>query len=114
MTCMCQPQTGFSKCTKSWRTTSSKTQVWNRAGIAPDGIDVLTARARIDNPEAVVWKGDPFLPVDLQELKVLGVPIGQPEYVQAFLVRKSEAQRNASCFKGSRGSRMLRLHGSCC
>ena len=53
----------------------------------------LTARARIDNPEAVVWKGDPFLPVDLQRLKVLGVPIGQPQYVKAFLVRKSEAQR---------------------
>ena len=61
-----------------------KTQVWNRAGIAPEGIDVLTSRA-IDNPS--------FLPVDLQGLKVLGVPIGQPEYVKAFLVRKSEAQR---------------------
>ena len=70
-----------------------KTQVWNRAGIAPVGIDVLTARARIDNPEAVVWKGDPLLPVDLQGLKALGVPIGQPEYAQAFLVWKSEAQR---------------------
>ena len=62
-----------------------KTQEWNCAGIAPEGIDVLTARAWIDNLEAVVWKGDPFLPVDLQGLKVLGVPIGQPQYAKAFL-----------------------------
>ena len=60
-----------------------KTQVWNRAGIAPEGVDVLMARARIHNPEVVVWKGDPLLPADLQGVK----------YVKAFLVRKSEAQR---------------------
>ena len=45
-----------------------KTPVWTSAGIAPEGIDVLMV---IDNTEAVVWKGDPFLPVDFRP-SVLG------------------------------------------
>ena len=43
-------------------------------------------------PDAVVWKGDPELPLAQQGLKVLGVPIGQIEYVRDFLEKKSREQ----------------------
>ena len=38
-----------------------KTQVWNRSGVLPSGIEVLTRAARVVKPDAVVWK-DPNLP----------------------------------------------------
>ena len=45
-----------------------KTQLWNRGGVAPDGWDRLTAAATSD-PSAVVWEGDPSLPVSEQGLR---------------------------------------------
>ena len=39
-----------------------KTQVWNRGGIEPAGMEDLTRAARMVKPDAVVWKGDPHLP----------------------------------------------------
>ena len=39
-----------------------------------------------------MWKGDPQLPPLQQRLKVLGVPIGQPEFIREFLQRKSGEQ----------------------
>ena len=51
-----------------------KTQVWNRGGIEPEGMEDLTRAAR-----RVVWKGDPHQPPPQQGLRVLGVPIGHPE-----------------------------------
>ena len=62
-----------------------KTQVWNRAGVPPRGIDILTRAARRVNPEAIVWRGDTALPRGQQGVKVLGVPVGQPEFVHNFL-----------------------------
>ena len=59
-----------------------KTQVWNRSGVLPSGIEALTRAARVVKPDAVVWKGDPNLPPTQQGLKVLGVPLGQPAYEQ--------------------------------
>ena len=55
-----------------------KTQVWNRGGVAPEGIDELTRLARLVKPEAVVWRGDTQLPVERQGVRLLGVPIGSP------------------------------------
>ena len=49
----------------------------------------LTRRARQVRPDPVVWKGDPHLPANQQDLRVLGVPIGQPEFVTDFLEAKS-------------------------
>ena len=43
-------------------------------------------------PDAVVWKGDASLPAGQQGVKILRVPVGQPEFVQSFLERKSEEQ----------------------
>ena len=36
-----------------------KTQVWNRGGVVPVGIEVLQAVARVNDPDAIVWRGDP-------------------------------------------------------
>ena len=37
----------------------------------------------------VVWQGDPHLPPPQQGMRVLGVPIGEPEFIKEFLVKKS-------------------------
>ena len=66
-----------------------KTQTWNRGGIVPTGVAELTAAARRVKPDAVVWRGDAQLPVQSQGVRVLGTPVGRPEYVEDFLVRKS-------------------------
>ena len=67
-----------------------KTQVWNRGGVTPDGVDELQRRARLLKPEAVVWKGDPQLPEEQQGVRVLGVPIGRGEFVRVFLEKKNK------------------------
>ena len=66
-----------------------KTKVWNRDGVEPEGIAELTRRARQVRPDAVVWKGDPHLSLNQQDLRVLGFPIGPPEFVHDFLEAKS-------------------------
>ena len=69
-----------------------KTQVWNRGGFLPNGVEELTRAARMLKPGAVVWKGDPSLPASQQGLKVLGIPVGQPAFVREFLENKSREQ----------------------
>ena len=68
-----------------------KTQVWNRGGVVPQDIDIITAAA-VRVPDAVVWRGPQELPAK-QGLKVLGAPIGHPQYVQEFLRGKSKEQQ---------------------
>ena len=62
-----------------------KTQVWNRAGEEPAGIEELTARARVVDLDAVVWRGDTRLDPTMRGLKVLGPQIGSDEFVRAQL-----------------------------
>ena len=69
-----------------------KTKIWNAGGLKPPVADVLTARARVNHPEAVVWRGDPTLDVSRQGLNVLGVPVGHPQYVAAQLHQKGQEQ----------------------
>ena len=69
-----------------------KTKVWNRGGVEPEGIEELTRIARRVRPDAVFWRGDQNLPQSEQGLKVLGVPIGHPEFVKEFLEGKSREQ----------------------
>ena len=33
-----------------------KTKIWNAGGFKPSVAEVLTARARVNHPEAVVWR----------------------------------------------------------
>ena len=62
-----------------------KTQDKNRRGVVPVGIEQLTRLATRVKPGAVVWRGDTDLPLSQQGIRVLGVPIGQPEFVRHFL-----------------------------
>ena len=62
-----------------------KTQLWNRLGSPPSGWQALTAAARISDPEAVVWRGDPSLLLAEQGVKVLGTPLGHTEFLKAQL-----------------------------
>ena len=62
----------------------SKTKIWNRAGIRPPICDELERRARAIDPSAIVWRGSE-VPCHQQGLKVLGTPLGHPEFVRQFL-----------------------------
>ena len=53
-----------------------KTKLWNRAGTKFDMADSLSAAAQAVKPEAVVWRGDPQLPLHRQGLIVLGGTAG--------------------------------------
>ena len=66
-----------------------RTQVWNRGGVEPSGMEEIARAARVAKPDAVVWRGGPLLPTSRQGVKVLGIPIAHTEYVREFLVRKT-------------------------
>ena len=63
-----------------------KTKIWNRAGVEPPGCQILERLARVVDPSAHVWRG-PDLPPHLQGIKILGTPVGHPEFVRAHLER---------------------------
>ena len=80
---------GSRTCTTSWKgvcstmlaSTSTMGKPKCGTGVEGDplGVDELTAAARLEDPEAVVWRG----------FKVLGAPIGHPDFVAEFLAKKS-------------------------
>ena len=84
------------KCTRRWTNNWPHTLTstcTNRGGVQPSGIEEMTRAARALKHEAVVWRGDPLLPVTQQGVKVLGIPIGKQEYAQEFLAHKSRQQQ---------------------
>ena len=72
------------------RATSAKGQVWNRGGIEPAGMEDPSSAARLEKPDAVVWKGDPHLPPHQQGLRVLGVT----QQVSLSLLRRFFVREN--------------------
>ena len=70
-----------------------KTQVWNRARVPPTGLDAMTAAARTADPTTIVWRGDPSLPSSKQGMKILGTPLGHPDYVQSQLRSVTESHQ---------------------
>ena len=60
-----------------------KTQLWNRSGEPPAGWEAMTAAAREDQT----------LMCSQQGMKVLGTPLGHPEFVSAQLRQVSECHR---------------------
>ena len=70
--------------------TTERTQVWNRGGVVPAGIEVLQAVARVNDPDAIVWRGDPALHSEAQGVRILGTPLGHPEFVRSQLAGLSE------------------------
>ena len=66
-----------------------KTQVWNRVGFEPPACAELQQAAEEADPDAVVWKGSQEVPRAERGVKILGTPVGDPEYVKAMLSRKT-------------------------
>ena len=62
-----------------------KTQIWNRGGVEPPGWHRLAADARVSDPDAIVWRGDHTLPPERQGIRVLGTPLGSPQFVSKEL-----------------------------
>ena len=72
---------------------AGKTKVWNRSGTFPPACVGLQRAARLACPGAVVWRGDARLPTHQQGFKVLGVPLGHPDFVEKFLEGKIAERR---------------------
>ena len=78
-------------------------QLWNRSGSLSSRWQALTAGARISDPEAVVWRGDPSLTLAEQGVKVLGTPLGHTEFLKAQL---REVINSHSVFCGKKKIRL--------
>ena len=74
----------------SIRVHNGKTQVWNRGGVVPAGIEVLQAVVGVNDPDAIVWRGDPALHSEAQGVRILGTPLGHSEFVRSLLAGLSE------------------------
>ena len=66
-----------------------KTKQWNKGGVEPSGTAALTAAARISDPDAIVWCGDPALPPSEQGIRILGTRLEHPDFVRAELSKLS-------------------------
>ena len=66
------------------RVHGGKTHVWNQAGQKPDVCEAMQRIAEVSNPRAQVWRGAE-VPSTMQGIKVLGTPLGHPDYVATHL-----------------------------
>ena len=73
----------------SIRIHGGKTKIWNQAGERPPICDVLERIAQQNNPRARVWRGSE-VPTAQQGIKVLGTPLGHPDFVRQHLRDVSE------------------------
>ena len=67
-----------------------KTQLWNRGGVFPVGCEPLIRTAQASDPDAIVWRGQ-------QGIRVLGTPLGKPEFVVEQL--REVSQSHAALFE---------------
>ena len=65
---------------------AGKTQVWNAGGVEPPNVQELTTTTP-------VWLGNPTLPHTQQGFRVLGLPLGHPEYMQEELAKLSKKHK---------------------
>ena len=65
---------------------AGKTQVWNAGGVEPPNVQELTTTTP-------VWLGNPTLPHTQQGFRVLGLPLGHPEYMQEELAKLSRKHK---------------------
>ena len=63
-----------------------KIKVWNASGVEPGACQILQRIADASGNRESVWKGS-GLPTELQGIKVLGTPLGHPDFVAAHLDR---------------------------
>ena len=73
----------------SIRIHGDKTKIWNQAGERPPICDVLERIAQQNNPRARVWRGSEG-PTAQQGIKVLGTPLGHPDFIRQHLRDVSE------------------------
>ena len=69
-----------------------KTKVWNMSGQRPPVCDVLEEIARISDPTAQVWRGS-GVATERQGIKILGTPVGHPDFVRKHLADLADEQR---------------------
>ena len=69
------------------RINGGKTHVWNAAGIEPPVCAALQRIAEVSDTSARVWRGSD-IPPDRQGIRVLGAPVGHPEFVRAQMEMK--------------------------
>ena len=67
------------------RVHQGKTQLWNRVGENPRGWESLQRAVLAEDETAIVWRGSEELPAHQRGIKVLGTPLGHPDFVQAHL-----------------------------
>ena len=65
--------------------------VWNMAGERPPVCDVLEQIARVSDPTARVWRGS-GVATERHGIKILGTPVGHPDFVRSHLVDLVEEQ----------------------
>ena len=88
-----------------------KTQVWNRLGVTPRGIEELVRVARLEKPDAIVWKGDPSLPKPSKGFVCWELPLDRLSMWRTSWRRS--LTNKAHCSRGSPWCRTLRLPGCC-
>ena len=64
--------------------------MWNRGSVTPLGIEVLQAVAKVNDPDATVWRGDPTLREEDHGVRILGTPVGHEDFVRSQLSALSE------------------------
>ena len=77
------------------RINHGKTQLWNRAGVFLTGCEHIIAAGRAANPPVTVWRGDPDIPSNERGVRVLGIPVGHRDFVEAQITR---LVRSTPCF----------------
>ena len=86
--------TGCSRSTEFWRNCRTMQRSLCIMGRLKCGTELefhfggLTSSPGRVKLEDMVWRGDASLPRCQQGVKILGVPVGQPEFVHSFLERK--------------------------
>ena len=78
----------------------------------PRGWRALTEAARLVDPEAVAWRGDPLLPPSVHKVKIFGTLLGHPDFVRAHLAIPPKPR--GFCCNGSLPSRICKGRGCCC
>ena len=71
------------------RVNLGKTQLWNR--VFTLGCEPLIRAAQVADPDSIVWRGCADLPVNQRATRVLGTPLGQPEFVVEQLREVSQS-----------------------
>ena len=71
---------------------AGKTKIWNRAGVRPEACNFLERRARLVLEGARVWRGGLESETHDRGIKILGTPLGHPDYVahQLQLTRRHQ------------------------